>query len=221
MEADLSKGHQGSVCASVDQTCEITKPNLIPFGLKENDEECAVLGSILPTIHENVAKVFPATESSLHEYPRFSEDTVMVQEASNNEIIVTGGSVVKSIFKQCILSSSCQSEFKQVDNRIENQDYLPDGSIPRYVNLEPSLAMDWLEISWDDLRIKERVGAGTFLLLEFTQLWYNKLVSSLDDSKCSFPFNYAGSFGTVHRAEWHGSVSDNNIHFFLSCQICS
>ncbi|KAK2449722.1 serine/threonine-protein kinase CTR1 [Trifolium repens] len=67
------------------------------------------------------------------------------------------------------------SEFKQVDNRIENQDYLPDGSIPRYVNLEPSLAMDWLEISWDDLRIKERVGAG--------------------------------SFGTVHRAEWHGSVA--------------
>ncbi|PNX99069.1 serine/threonine-protein kinase CTR1-like protein, partial [Trifolium pratense] len=173
MEADLLKGHQGSVCASVDQTCEITKPNLIPFGLKENDEECAVLGSILPTIHENVAKVFPATESSLHEYPRFSEDTVMVQETSNNEIIVTGGSVVKSIFKQCILSSSCQSEFKQVDNIIENKDYLPDGSIPRYVNLEPSLAMDWLEISWDDLRIKERVGAG--------------------------------SFGTVHRAEWHGS----------------
>lgn len=33
--------------------------------------------------------------------------------------------------------------------------------------------MDWLEISWDELRIKERVGAG--------------------------------SFGTVHRAEWHGS----------------
>ncbi|KAK2445442.1 serine/threonine-protein kinase CTR1 [Trifolium repens] len=173
MEADLLKGHQGSVCASVDQTCEITKPNLTPFGLKENDEECAVLGSILPTIHENVAKVFPATESSLHEYPRFSEDTVMVQETSNNEIIVSGGSVVKSIFKQCILSSSCQPELKQVDSRIENQDYLPDGSIPRYVNLEPSLAMDWLEISWDDLRIKERVGAG--------------------------------SFGTVHRAEWHGS----------------
>ena len=32
--------------------------------------------------------------------------------------------------------------------------------IPRYLNLEPSLAMDWLEISWDELRIKERVGAG-------------------------------------------------------------
>ncbi|KAL7614640.1 hypothetical protein Lser_V15G06156 [Lactuca serriola] len=44
---------------------------------------------------------------------------------------------------------------------------------PRYLTLEPSLAMDWLEIAWDDLHIKERIGAG--------------------------------SFGTVHRAEWHGS----------------
>ncbi|KAL8144096.1 hypothetical protein V2J09_017128 [Rumex salicifolius] len=49
----------------------------------------------------------------------------------------------------------------------------PASAIPRYLNLEPSLAMDWLEISWDDLHLKERVGAG--------------------------------SFGTVHRAEWHGS----------------
>jgi serine/threonine protein kinase len=33
--------------------------------------------------------------------------------------------------------------------------------------------MDWLEKSWDELRFKERIGAG--------------------------------SFGTVDRAEWHGS----------------
>ncbi|KAI3819882.1 hypothetical protein L1987_13734 [Smallanthus sonchifolius] len=44
---------------------------------------------------------------------------------------------------------------------------------PRYLTLEPSLAMDWLEIAWDELHIKERIGAG--------------------------------SFGTVHSAEWHGS----------------
>ncbi|KAL8199650.1 hypothetical protein R6Q57_013218 [Mikania cordata] len=45
---------------------------------------------------------------------------------------------------------------------------------PRHLTIEPSLAMDWLEIDWDDLHIKERIGAG--------------------------------SFGTVYRAEWHGSV---------------
>jgi len=160
-ETDLLKG-QGSFCASIDQTCEGTKPLLTALCLKENDEECAVLCSILPTIHEDVSKVFPVSEASLHEYPRLSEDAVVLQETSSNEVIVTGGSVVKSTFKKCILSSSCQSELKQVDNRIENQDYLPAGNIPRYVNLEPSLSMDWLEISWNDLRIKERVGAGTF-----------------------------------------------------------
>ncbi|XP_058786293.1 serine/threonine-protein kinase CTR1-like [Vicia villosa] len=185
-EAELLKVHQGSICASADQSCEGTKPLLIPFGLKENDEECAVLGAILPTIHEDVSKVFPPTGTSLHEYPRLSEEAVVLEENSSNEIIVTGCSVVKSTFKQCILSSSCQSELKQLDDKIENQDYVSAGSIPRYVNLEPSLAMDWLEISWDDLRIKERVGAG--------------------------------SFGTVHRAEWHGSdvavkvLTDQDFH---------
>ncbi|KAI8022259.1 Growth-regulating factor 6 [Camellia lanceoleosa] len=39
----------------------------------------------------------------------------------------------------------------------------------------PSLLVNRLEISWDDLHIKERIGAG--------------------------------SFGIVHRAEWHGSVT--------------
>ncbi|KHN08983.1 Serine/threonine-protein kinase CTR1 [Glycine soja] len=171
-ETDLLKSHKGSIYASVDQIREGTEPSLVPFGLEGNDEECAVHSSVLPTIYEDVSKVLhPAIEASLHEYPMLSED--VVQETSNNEIIVNESSVVKSTFQQSMLGSFCQSELKQVDIRIENQGCLPAGSIPRYVNLEPSLAMDWLEISWDDLRIKERVGAG--------------------------------SFGTVYRAEWHGS----------------
>ncbi|KAJ6825392.1 serine/threonine-protein kinase CTR1-like [Iris pallida] len=35
-------------------------------------------------------------------------------------------------------------------------------TLPKYLSLEPSLAMDWLEISWDDLQIMERIGAGSF-----------------------------------------------------------
>ncbi|XP_076949420.1 serine/threonine-protein kinase CTR1-like [Bidens hawaiensis] len=61
----------------------------------------------------------------------------------------------------------------EVKNDGKDRDNLP-ASTPRYLTLEPSLAMDWLEIAWDDLNIKERVGAG--------------------------------SFGTVYRAEWHGSI---------------
>ncbi|KAL2498108.1 Protein kinase superfamily protein [Abeliophyllum distichum] len=38
----------------------------------------------------------------------------------------------------------------------------PAAVIPRNSNIEPSLSMDWLEISWNELRIKERVGVGSF-----------------------------------------------------------
>lgn len=68
---------------------------------------------------------------------------------------------------------SGQSDLSEVESRLEKQGKFSSVTVPRYLTIEPSLAMDWLEISWDELHIKERIGAG--------------------------------SFGTVHRAEWHGS----------------
>ncbi|KAK9930223.1 hypothetical protein M0R45_027270 [Rubus argutus] len=68
---------------------------------------------------------------------------------------------------------SSQSDLEEVDSKLEIQSRFSCCHSSEVLNLEPSLAMDWLEISWDDLHIKERVGAG--------------------------------SFGTVHRAEWNGS----------------
>ncbi|CAH9065802.1 unnamed protein product [Cuscuta epithymum] len=64
------------------------------------------------------------------------------------------------------------SKYVESELTLENLKH-SEATLPKYLNLEPSLAMDWLEISWDELHIKERVGAG--------------------------------SFGTVHRAEWNGS----------------
>lgn len=109
----------------------------------------------------------PASEALLHDIPFVGKDSVVVQEISYNEIIAKGSSVVDGI----------QSKQEQVENRLYNQGA---GDIPKYVNLEPSLAMDWHEISWDELRIKERIGAG--------------------------------SFGTVYRAEWHGSPVASTIN---------
>ncbi|KHN26145.1 Serine/threonine-protein kinase CTR1 [Glycine soja] len=177
-EIDLQKNNNGSIYPAIDQTHGGAEPPLIPFGLKGNDKECAILGLLnFPPVYEGVSKdLHPATKASLHEYPRLSKDSVVVLEASNKEIeiIVKGSSGVKSNYRQSTLSSSSQSkqEQEQVKIKVENQGA---SNIPRYLNLEPSLAMDWLEIPWDDLRIKERVGAG--------------------------------SFGTVYRAEWHGSNS--------------
>nr|KYP47234.1 Serine/threonine-protein kinase CTR1 [Cajanus cajan] len=149
-ETDLLKKNNGSIYAAIDQTCG----GLLNF----------------PPINEGVSEDLHPSKASLQEYPRLSKDSVVVLEASYKEIIVKGSSGVKSNYKQSILSSSSKSEQEEGKNKLENQGA---GNIPRYLNLEPSLAMDWLEISWDDLRIKERIGAG--------------------------------SFGTVYRAEWHGS----------------
>ncbi|XP_057725697.1 serine/threonine-protein kinase CTR1-like [Arachis stenosperma] len=104
------------------------------------------------------------------EYPGIAKDEVVAQGISNNEIITKKNSEAKTISKQSIQSTTNQSAPEKIGNKHENHG---SGNIPRYVNLEPSLAMDWLEIAWEDLRIKERIGAG--------------------------------SFGTVYRAEWHGS----------------
>ncbi|XP_024017114.1 serine/threonine-protein kinase CTR1 [Morus notabilis] len=90
---------------------------------------------------------------------------------------IRGGQLVSDSVKQpkVRVGLSRQSASEDIDKELESRERFPSihVTIPRYLTLEPSLAMDWLEISWDELRIKERVGAG--------------------------------SFGTVHRAEWHGS----------------
>ncbi|CAN1145963.1 Serine/threonine-protein kinase CTR1 [Linum perenne] len=79
----------------------------------------------------------------------------------------------KSIISHTKINLSMESELKQVQIDPDKRGRMSTTTDPMFLDLEPSLAMDWLEISWDELHIKERIGAG--------------------------------SFGTVHRAEWHGS----------------
>ncbi|KDP41493.1 hypothetical protein JCGZ_15900 [Jatropha curcas] len=116
-----------------------------------------------------------AAVPSIHECSTFEleADRVVIQPTYKKEIVVSGSPIVNNALKQNSMNLSCQSDVKEVESKLANQGRLHTATIPQYLNLEPSLAMDWLEISWDELHIKERVGAG--------------------------------SFGTVHRAEWHGS----------------
>lgn len=53
-------------------------------------------------------------------------------------------------------------KWKETCDKCENGGSSPNVTLPKYLSLEPSLAMDWLEISWDELEIKERIGAGSF-----------------------------------------------------------
>ncbi|CAH9091879.1 unnamed protein product [Cuscuta europaea] len=57
------------------------------------------------------------------------------------------------------------SKYVESELTLENLKH-SEASLPKYRNLEPSLAMDWLEISWDELHIKERVGVLLGLYIE-------------------------------------------------------
>ncbi|KAG7971975.1 hypothetical protein I3843_07G161600 [Carya illinoinensis] len=161
---------------------QMMESSVTPVELERNAEGCILRSPILPFCQGNVSKSLDSVpEALLHEYSRLGEDKVVLQSICNEEIFESESPVIGnstnqpmiSLSNQPMISLSSQLVMKEVDSRLESQGRFPAVTIPKYLNLEPSLAMDWLEISWDELHIKERVGAG--------------------------------SFGTVHRAEWHGS----------------
>ncbi|XWS23995.1 hypothetical protein CRYUN_Cryun28dG0063100 [Craigia yunnanensis] len=129
------------------------------------DEDCLGKESSLMPFETAAAATMP-------ENSRLRGEKVAIDQTLRKELVVSGSSVVKSV-KQLKVNLPSQSDLEEIGAELDNWGRFSAETIPRYMHLEPSLAMDWLEISWDELHIKERVGAG--------------------------------SFGTVHRAEWHGS----------------
>lgn len=78
--------------------------------------------------------------------------------------------------KKSSLAAPLPESFTELDILDERQrDFSEEtgGAILKARNLELSLALDGLDVAWDELKLKERIGAG--------------------------------SFGTVHRADWNGS----------------
>ncbi|GFQ04967.1 serine/threonine-protein kinase ctr1 [Phtheirospermum japonicum] len=101
-------------------------------------------------------------------------DRVIIKQTYKKEIVLARNAVSTQADRQPakVTFSESKTSVETKNKSVDHGKHLAS-NIPRYLNLEPSLAMDWLEIAWDELHIKERVGAG--------------------------------SFGTVHRADWHGS----------------
>lgn len=126
-------------------------------------------------------------------------------------------------------------KWKETHDKCEIEGSSPNVALPKYLSLEPSLAMDWLEISWDELEIKERIGAGTsFLNLVFSCRWFRMksnpiysftircLEHYLDlQVTVSIFFLVLGSFGTVYRAEWNHSVSSSCLYFLVQVSFIS
>lgn len=142
-----------------DQGCREVKSSMVPLVLENPEHQISQrpdLVAVQVTVPEAVAA--GPVEAPMLEYSSHSHVEQFIQQNYKKEIIDPAPLIATAV--------------QDVDDCVESECSFPS-SIPTYLDLEPSLAMDWLEISWDDLHLKERVGAG--------------------------------SFGTVHRAEWHGS----------------
>ncbi|KAL3514288.1 hypothetical protein ACH5RR_027005 [Cinchona calisaya] len=93
------------------------------------------------------------------------DENVAISQGCKNEIALPGNLVVCAAGMQIAkLVLPAMTSLMEVESRSKKCQKYPVGGHSRYLNLEPSLTMDWLEISWDELHIKEHVVASTFLL---------------------------------------------------------
>lgn len=107
---------------------------------------------LLPSVQESDAMGIVANA-----HFSYAEDDGAIQKG-HEESFAIGGSILNKSLMQPKVELSCTVKLKESDDISA----CPNVTDARYVNLEPSLAMDWLEISWDELQIKERVGAGIY-----------------------------------------------------------
>lgn len=104
-----------------------------------------------------------STESVLGALPQLSDASQ--ETCCKEETFRLEDPIEKGVIKQLKEELSVEPEIVEAETRKDKKVRLPVAAISPYLTIEPSLASDWLEISWDELHIKERVGAGTFLLL--------------------------------------------------------
>lgn len=190
-DSGLLDNSVNSMFSPIDQACGGMESFGMPLESKEAADHCIIQSPTLPSVQDNISEALDATSViSVHGYSKLKGDRVIVQQTYKEEIAVSGSAIVNNAVKQPKIGLSNRSDLKEDEIGLENWANFSAVTIPRYLDLEPSLAMDWLEISWDELHIKERVGAG--------------------------------SFGTVHRAEWHGSdvaVKVLSVQDFLDDQL--
>ncbi|XP_021759767.1 serine/threonine-protein kinase CTR1-like [Chenopodium quinoa] len=150
-ESELLKEGNRNVYNPLDESCRGMKSSVVPLVLEKAENPVIQRSDMLAieTVSKVLASPVAVSSLSVEEY---------IQQNYKTDMIVQQPRV---------------DNVQPVVQEVDGQQCMLSASAIRFLDLEPSLAMDWMEISWDDLHLKERVGAG--------------------------------SFGTVHRAEWHGS----------------
>ncbi|KAG1326366.1 hypothetical protein COCNU_01G003000 [Cocos nucifera] len=100
--------------------------------------------------------------TSTHRNTKVDDNKDFVQEAYQKGIASSCSQFTKNWNGTSEIQVSRQLKWKETGGKGENSKSPSRVTIPRCFSLEPSLAMDWLEISWDELEMKERIGAGSF-----------------------------------------------------------
>lgn len=122
--------------------------------LKHNINRCIYDNPVRSSLQLNMSEAPDAfTGASTTESPKQVQGECIGQQTYRKEITVAGSQSANDTTKQLL-------DLEELERRGKFSAI----AVPRYVNLEPSLAMDWLEIAWEELHIKERVGAGTVFL---------------------------------------------------------
>lgn len=86
-----------------------------------------------------------------------------VQAASKEDLLSKCGQITKNGNCNGISMLQMSAQLKAMDIGAENgnKENVPGATLPKRLSIEPPFAADWLEISWEELELKERVGAGT------------------------------------------------------------
>ena len=107
-----------------------------------------------------------------------------------------------------------QSIVSLTDQRVDTSKDSGAQLVSSNLSKEISFDVEDLEIPWSDLVFKERIGAGSSFTFMRSNLQLVPLfiVGGICYDvfmvlKCTEFGLVSGSFGTVHRAEWHGAVS--------------
>lgn len=109
------------------------------------------------------SEVFDVTGTAISEGnpPRAGGDEIIIKQTYKKEIVVKGNRALTHSDRPPRITFCDSKDLTEFRSKYQDRGRHTSAIIPMYLNLEPSLAMDWLEISWDELHIKERVGAGT------------------------------------------------------------